>query len=302
LAHPPQKIPFYGKTIYAVITHSKLSLMKRFTKLSARFFVVALMCALSFWLGKRLNEKDAFERGAKLQSERNAMFRAVDSYQRVKLIDEGKTDQLKTTSVNGMWMSIVRMDEMLSNPDATDLDRERMNNFLPRVVEYYYNNPKIIEKPQSADIADDVDQRLESKENAKETKSTEKEAIGAIREVSKEPMRQLDGMFNAVLDETYKQDLKTQEVLMRHIAQRNFPGRTSIAAGITFKMPNDTGGGGSSVDDFHFNGKKIRVLYENGKLSVNDKDFGSISKGDTVDLRMLGKVFVNDVERSPNSP
>lgn len=259
------------------------------------------MCSISFLLGKRHSDMNTFERGAKLERERSALYIAAQSNYLVKLFDAGKTDQLRKLLENGMWTSIVRMDDLLNSADATAEDRKRVGNVLPRIVAYYYEHPKVIENPERSEISDGVDQRLKDKENSVGIDPTEREILGDLREATKGPMKQLDGMFDAVLDAVNKFDLETQEVLTRHISQRNFPGRTRSAAGITFKMPNDSGGGGSSDDEFHFNGKKLRVLYENGKLRVNDQGFGSIAKGDTVDLRLLGHVFVNDVERHPEN-
>ncbi len=273
--------------------------MNRILKRIALLLGFAFMCSLSFWLGKRQSDKDGFERGANLEKQRTALFRAADSNLFVKLFDSGRTDELRTYLENGMWISIVRMDSLLHNPEASEQDKERVGNVLPKLVEYYRTNPKSIEKPERSQISDGVDQRLEEKERSTGIDPTEKEVLGTLREASKGPMEQLDGMFSAVLDETHKFDLETQEVLMRHISQRNFPGRTRSAGGVTFKLPNDSGGGGSSDNEFHFNGKKIRVLFEAGKLRVNDQDFGSIAKGDTVDLRLLGHVFVNNIERHP---
>lgn len=259
------------------------------------------MCSLSFWLGKRHRDKDTFERGAKLEKERTALFRAADSNLFVKLFDSGRTDELRTYLENGMWISIVRMDDLLHNPDASDDDRQRVGNVLPRLVEYFFTHPKAIETPERSQISDGVGQSLKDKEKSNGINPTEKEVLGDLREVSKEPMKQVDDMFNAVFEESHKFDLETQAVLMRHISQRNFPSRTTSAAGITFKMPTDSGGGGSSDDEFHFNGKKVSVLYERGKLRVNNQDFGGLAKGDTVDLRLPGHVFVNDVERHPTN-
>lgn len=38
------------------------------------------------------------------------------------------------------------------------------------------------------------------------------------------------------------------------------------------------------------------------KLTVNGKDYGALSTGDTVDLREKGKVLVNGAERVPVTP
>jgi len=94
-------------------------------------------------------------------------------------------------------------------------------------------------------------------------------------------------------------DLETQAVLDRHIAQRNFPGNERLGGGVTFLMPRDTGGGGGTDSSFSYHGKKLRVDYRDGVLKVNDLDYGPIAKGDRVDLRLLGRVFVNDAERQP---
>lgn len=257
------------------------------------------MCALSFWLGKHQSSKEAFERGAKLERERTAWFRAADSNLFVRLFDSGRTEELRDHLVNGMWISIVRMDELIENPDASPEDRKAASNVLPKLVEYFYNNPKKIVAPEGVNVADDVARGLREKENSNGIDPTEKEVLGEIREASKAPMEQLDGMFSAVLNEVHKFDLETQAVLSRHISQRNFPGWTKSAAGVTFKMPSDSGGGGSSDDEFRFNGKKMRVLYKAGTLRVNDQDFGMVAKGDIVDLRLLGHVYVNDIERHP---
>lgn len=69
------------------------------------------------------------------------------------------------------------------------------------------------------------------------------------------------------------------------------------SAGITFMTSPDTGGGGSSVEEFHHNGKKIRVLYKGDRLLVDGKDYGPLTKSDTVDFRLLGRMFVNNLER-----
>lgn len=256
------------------------------------------MCSLSFWLGKRQVSKDAFERGAKLERERTAWIRAADSDLFVRLFDSGRTDELRDYLVNGMWISIVRMDELIKNPDASPDDRKAASNVLPRLVEYFYNSPKKIVTPNSVSVANEVDQGLKDEENSNGIDPTEKEVLGKLREASKVPMEQLDGMFSAVLDEAHRFDLETQEVLMCHIERRNFPGRERSVAGVSLMMPSDTGSG-RGKDDFHWKGKKIRVSLVKGKLEVNGKDYGSVSKGDTVDLRLLGQVFVNDAERHP---
>ena len=60
------------------------------------------MCSLSFWLGKRQSSKDAFEKGAKLERERAAWFRAADSNLFVMLFDSGRSEELRDYLVNGM--------------------------------------------------------------------------------------------------------------------------------------------------------------------------------------------------------
>lgn len=109
----------------------------------------------------------------------------------------------------------------------------------------------------------------------------------------------MDNMFSAVRNEAHKFDLETQAVLSHHILKRNFPGETQSAAGVTFKMPSGSGGSVSSSDVFRYNGKKMSVLYKAGTLRVNDQDFGIVAKGDMVDLRLLGHVYVNDIQRHP---
>jgi len=267
---------------------------KRFALLSG----VAIMCALSFWLGKHQSCKEAFERGAKLERERTAWFRAADSNLFVRLFDSGRMEELRDCLVNGMWISIVRMDELIENPDASPEDRKAAGNVLPRLVEYFYNNPKKIVAPDGVNVADDVDRGLREKENSNGIDPTEKEVLGKLRDASQGPMKQLDGMFSAVINEAHKFDLETQKVLKRHIERRNFPGRERSVAGVSLMMPSDTGSG-RGKDDFHWTGKKIRVSLVKGKLQVNGKNYGSVSKGDTVDLRLLGRVFVNDAERHP---
>ena len=273
--------------------------MRRLLNLSAFVLVVAVSCYISFRLGANRSDKDAFERGAKLAKETSALVRAADSNHLVSLFDSGRNDEVRRILENGMWISIVPMDELLRNPDASGDDRERVGNVLPRLVEYYYKNPKKIEAPTKSEISDGVSTRLDAEAKSTGTNPANKEILGEFSDASKEPLEQLGGMFDAYLSEAHKFDLETQGVLDLHIAQRNFPSRTRSAAGITFMMPRDSGGGGSSDDEFHFNGKKMRVLYEAGKLQVNGHDFGSIAKGDTVDLRLLGYVYVNGLERHP---
>ncbi len=272
--------------------------MNQFKKRFALLLVVAIMCSLSFWLGKRQGSKDAFEKGAKLERERSAWFRASDSNLSVKLFDSGRTEKLRDQLVNGMWISIVPMDELIKNPDASPDDRKAASNVLPRLVEYFYNNPKRIVKPNNVSVANEVDKGLKNEENSNGIDPAEREVLGKLREASKVPMEQLDGMIGAVIDEAHKFDLETQEVLRRHIEQRNFPGQERSVGGVSLMMPSDTGSG-RGIDDFQWTGKKIRVSLVRGMLQVNGKEYGSVSKGDTVDLRLLGKVYVNDAERHP---
>jgi hypothetical protein len=49
---------------------------------------------------RRQSDKDTFEKGAKLERERTALFRAADSNYLVKLFDAGKTDQLRACLKN----------------------------------------------------------------------------------------------------------------------------------------------------------------------------------------------------------
>lgn len=273
--------------------------MHRILKLFAFVLVVAVTCYVSFRLGASRSDKDAFDRGSKLAKERSALFRAADSNHLVNLYEAGRNDEVRRIVENGMWISIVPMDELLRNPDASEEDRERVSNVLPRLIEYYYKNPKKIEAPTKSEISEGVSTRLDAEAKSTGTDPDKKEILGELNDASKKPLEQLDGMFDAYLSEAHKFDLETQRVIDRHIAQRNFPGRTQSAAGITFMMPRDSGGGGSSDNEFHFNGKKLRVLYEAGNLQVNGQDFGTIAKGDTVDLRLLGHVYVNNIERHP---
>jgi hypothetical protein len=42
-----------------------------------------------------------------------------------------------------------------------------------------------------------------------------------------------------------------------------------------------------------------RLRIEKGKVTLNDKDFGTVEKGDRVKVTADGKLFVNGVERHP---
>ncbi len=257
------------------------------------------MCALSYWLGIHHSSKEAFDRGVKLEGERTAWIRATESNVFVRLLDSGRTEELRGFLVNGMWISIVLMDELIENPDASPEERKAASNILADLVEYFQNNPKKIVAPEGVKIADDVDRGLREKENSNGINPTKKKALGELREAAKAPMEQMDNMFSEVRNEAHKFDLATQTVLSRHILKRNFPGETRSAAGVTFKIPSGSGGSVASSDEFRYNGKKMSVLYKAGALRVNDQDFGKVAKGDIVDLRLLGHVYVNDIERHP---
>lgn|GEM_PF-3607663 len=70
-------------------------LMNRLSKYFALLLIVAIMCFFSFWLGKHQGDRDTFRRGAELEKERAALFRAADSNLLVKLFDSGRTDELR---------------------------------------------------------------------------------------------------------------------------------------------------------------------------------------------------------------
>lgn len=262
---------------------------------------VAILCGFSFWLGKTMGSDEAFERGVKLESQRSARYKVGEIRWLLMLSDSGRAAELRDSLVNGMWSSIVQIDALSQNPDASPEEREAASGLLSKLVEYFYNNPRKIVGPKDVDISDEVDRELRAEENSMAADSKQREVMRELREASKVPMEQMDVMLGGLLREAHKFDLETQAVLERHISQRNFPGWTRVAAGITFIIPPDSGGSRISSDEFRFDGKKTQILYEGGRLRINNQDFGTVLKGSVVDLRLPGRVYVNDLERHPKT-
>lgn len=270
-------------------------------KYSAILSGVILVGAGGFWLGKRQGDAGAFEKGVTVGQQNAARIRGGHNRFHVTLIDSGKIDELRDHAVDEMWVSIIPLDQLLNNPDASAEDRKAAGNVLPRLVEYFHQNPQAItEAPRARQVSETVDKGLRDKAGST-TDATEKETLDALREASEEAMGELDGMFDAIISARRKYDMETQDVLNRHISQRNFPGTKKEAAGITWMVPSARRQSFSSTR-IRVNGEKIQILYEGGVLRVNDRNFGSFSKGDVVDMRMPGRVFVNDKERLPVEP
>lgn len=272
--------------------------MKRILICSAILSAAIVAGAGGFWLGKRQGEAGAFEKGVTVGHLRSALIRGGHANLHTILIESGKTVQLKDHIVDEMWVSVVPLDQLLNSPDASEEDRKRVGNVLPRLVEYFYLNPMAItEAPRDRLVSESIDKGFQEKAGST-TDPTKKDTLDAVHEASKGITEELDGMFDAILSARRKFDLETQEVINRHVSQRNFPGSKRVVAGVTWMLPSAGRQSGSSKR-IRVESEKVQILYESGVLRVNGRDFGSVSKGDVVDLRMLGRVFVNDAERLP---
>lgn len=69
--------------------------------------------------------------------------------------------------------------------------------------------------------------------------------------------------------------------------------------GVTFLVPTETSSSSSGSGGISFDGESVKAKTDGEKLTVNGKDYGALSTGDTVDLREKGKVLVNGTERKP---
>ena len=72
--------------------------------------------------------------------------------------------------------------------------------------------------------------------------------------------------------------------------------------GITFLVPMETSSSSSGTGGITFDGESVKAETDGKKLTVNGKDYGALSTGDTVNLRKKGKVLVNGAERKPSAP
>ncbi len=72
--------------------------------------------------------------------------------------------------------------------------------------------------------------------------------------------------------------------------------------GITFLVPTETSSSSAGTGGISFDGKSVKAETDGKKLTINGKDYGVLTSGDTVDLREKGKVVVNGAERLPVVP
>jgi len=258
-----------------------------------------LVGGLAFW-GHQKSVQSAFVKGEQLGKERAVWLGFATPYRIAKMLEKGDAERAKRVAEDGMWRAIVEMDKLASNPDATERERRGVSQTsLPMLVLYFYEHPREIRPPEKSDISGAVDRGIKQENESGTSDDATKSVVKAVGESAKGALSRLDASVDGLLGEMYRMDFETQAVLDRQIAQRNFPGRESSGGGVTFLMPPDTGGGGGTDSSFDFHGKKIRVDYRDGVLKVNDLNYGPIVKGDQVDLRILGRVFVNDTERQP---
>ena len=198
-----------------------------------------------------------------------------------------------------MVYSIIELDNTVSSPDSDASERKSAARILAEIVEHFYLHPRTIESPKSINLPAEVGKAVTDKANDKDASPQDSEGYRAVGKAAEKPLAELSGAFDAILTEAHKRDLETQDVLDRHIHQRNFPSTERKGAGATFLLPSETSSGSSTASEFNHKGKTIEVIYKHSDLKVNGKSYGGLNSGDVVDLRLRGSVYVNNVERRP---
>ena len=69
--------------------------------------------------------------------------------------------------------------------------------------------------------------------------------------------------------------------------------------GITFLVPNETSSSSQGTGGITYDSVTVKAKTDGKKLTVDGKDYGTLSTGDKVDFREKGKVLVNGTERKP---
>jgi len=64
-------------------------------------------------------------------------------------------------------------------------------------------------------------------------------------------------------------------------------------AGITFIVPNEFMEYRHDEKGIRYVGDSVKAVTDGKTLKINNKDYGTLKKGDVVDLRTKGKVLVN---------
>lgn len=215
----------------------------------------------------------------------------------------GKRERLASFFGKNMWRSIVPLEHFTQNPHAPKDDREAATRILSMLILYFYEHPREFKPMGDLSLADDVQEKL--KEMAKDPSAAPQESklIEQIAQESKGQFNELEDGLNETLNELDRQNLRTQALVDELIEQRFFPGKELTAGNITVFTPGRSVRHSSGPNEFEIESRHLEkeffAVYEGKNLLVNGEDFGPLNKGDIVDFRMPGKVFINDVERAP---
>ncbi len=71
------------------------------------------------------------------------------------------------------------------------------------------------------------------------------------------------------------------------------------SGGVTFLVPLETGFASDGDAGFNFDGETLKANTRGGILYVARKSYGSVRRGDVVDLTSHGKVLINGLEKHP---
>ena len=273
--------------------------MSRLARIVLVLVAMALVATVSFWLGSRASSSAAFDQAQKLERGRSAWLNAAHLRLFLRYLERDQADELSKTLVDSMWYSIPELHAFTENSDASEDDREAAKRILRRLVLYFYIHPRKIEKPQDARLTEQLTEFAEEKKNGGQ--SPEDRISGELAEGFVDVLSEFEEGMEDVLNELYERDLATQRIVGQFIARRDFPGRTFEAAGMKIMVPwwgVRAKSVSSSSTHFDFTSGELEAGCEDSRLKVNGSDFGRLSAGDLVDLRVLGEVYVNGIEQA----
>ena len=130
--------------------------MSPFARIILVVAVLGLVATVSFRLGSRASNHEAFDRGQELERGRNAWLNAANLRLFLRYFERDQVDELSKSLVDSMGYSIPELHGFTENSDAPEGDREAATRILRRLVLYFYEHPRKIERPQDTRLTQQI--------------------------------------------------------------------------------------------------------------------------------------------------
>tara|TARA_B110000037_G_scaffold74201_1_gene89008 strand:+ start:207 stop:1127 length:921 start_codon:yes stop_codon:yes gene_type:complete len=244
---------------------------------------------------------DSFHRGQQLERGRRAWFEAANLHMYLAFFDSDRLEDLPDRIEDNLWYSIPDLHGFTSNQDASEKDRKAAMSVLRRLVLYFYEHPREHTRPEEVDLSGQLADAAEKARLGNDPNNTEQKVFAEQADGASRALSGLDEVIEEGLVVLSEADQEIQTILDQLIEAREFSGRERSWSGVTIHLPRLSGrsGGGSNGQSFDHRGDGFDLVVTHDSITLNGKDYGEVSSGSIIDLRVPKKVFVDGRQRKP---